>query len=184
MPSGVWRFERRSRWYVIAKRWASSRRRWTRYSAGDVAGSTIGSARPGQEQLLALLRQPGQRQVVQPQLVEDRLRRADLTLAAVDDDQVRHRPAELLRTALVPRPRPPEPAAQHLLVAGEVVRARTVRSEPAVLAGPWLALLEDDHAADRVRALDVRDVVALDAQRRAGQAERRGQLLEAASVLP
>ena len=31
------RLARRSRWYVIANRWASSRRRWTRYSAGDVA---------------------------------------------------------------------------------------------------------------------------------------------------
>ena len=107
----------------MAKRWASSRRRWTRYRADDVGGSTIGSGAAGQEQLLALLGQAGQRQVVQPELVEDRLGRADLALAAVDDDEVRHRPAALLLAALLARPGHPEPAAQDLLVAGEVVRA-------------------------------------------------------------
>ncbi len=51
-------------------------------------------------------------------------------------------------------------------------------AEPPVLAAARLALLEDDHAADRFAALEVADVVALDAGRRAGQAERVGQLLE------
>ncbi len=41
-----------------------------------------------------------------------------------------------------------------------------------------LPVLEHDHAADRLGALEVRDVVALDAQRRAGQPERIGELLE------
>ena len=73
----------------------------------------------------------------------------------------------------------PEPAAQDLLVAGEVVRAADrLDPEPPVLAGARLAVLEDDHAADRFAALEVADVVALDAQRRPGQAERLGQLLE------
>ena len=44
--------------------------------------------------------------------------------------------------------------------------------------GARLAVLEDDHAADRFAALEVADVVALDAQRRPGQPERLGQLLE------
>ena len=82
-------------------------------------------------------------------------------------------------TALLAGPREPEPATQDLLVAGEVVRALDgLDLEPAVLAGARLAVLEDDHAADRFAALEVADVVALDAERRAGQAERLGQLLE------
>ena len=64
-------------------------------------------------------------------------------------------------------------------MAGEVVRAADGPDlEPPVLAGARLAVLEDDHAADRFAALEVADVVALDAQRRAGQAERLGELLE------
>ena len=50
--------------------------------------------------------------------------------------------------------------------------------EAAVLAAARPALLEDDHAADRVRALDRRDVVALDAQRRRAQPKRAGKLVE------
>ena len=65
----------------------------------------------------------------------------------------------------------PEPAAEHLLVAGEVVRSLDRPDpEPAVLAGARLAVLEHDHAADRFAALEVADVVALDAQRRPGRA--------------
>ena len=175
----VWRFERRSRWYVIAKRWASSRSRWTRYSADDVGGRTTGVGAAGQEQLLALLGEPRQRQVVEAQLVEDLLGRGDLALAAVDDHEVGHRPAELLGFALLPVPCPPEPSPQDLLVRGEVVRSDDRPDlEPAVLARPRLALLEHDHAADRIGALDVRDVVALDPERRPGQLQRRRQLLE------
>ena len=73
----------------------------------------------------------------------------------------------------------PEPAAQDLLVAREVVRALdALDPEAPVLAAPRPALLEHDHAADRLGALEVRDVVALDAHRRSGQAEGLGQLLE------
>ena len=50
--------------------------------------------------------------------------------------------------------------------------------EPAVLAGARLAILEDDHAADRFAALEVADVVALDAQRRPGSPSAAGELLE------
>ena len=83
----------------------------------------MGSERPGQEQLLALLGQAGQGQVVQAQLVEHLARRADLALAAVDDDQVGHAPAQLLGATLLGIERTPEAASQHLLVAGEVVLA-------------------------------------------------------------
>ena len=64
-------------------------------------------------------------------------------------------------------------------MAGEVVRALdALDPEAPVLAAARLAVLEDDHAADRLGALEVRDVVALDAHRRSGQAEGLGQLLE------
>src|SRR4029078_2680100 len=47
-----------------------------------------------------------------------------------------------------------------------------------VLAGPGLPVLEDDHAPDRLAALEVADVVALDPERWPGEPERLGQLLE------
>ena len=92
------------------------------YSAGEVAGSTIGVAQAGQEQLLALLGQPGHGQVVQAQLVEHHAGGADLALAAVDDDEVGHAPAQLLGAPLLRIERAPEAPPQYLLVAGEVVR--------------------------------------------------------------
>ena len=65
-------------------------------------------------------------------------------------------------------------------MAGEVVGPLRPSADPeaAVLAAARPAVLEDDHAADGVRALDGADVVALDAQRRRGKAERVGQLLQ------
>src|SRR4029077_13738540 len=50
--------------------------------------------------------------------------------------------------------------------------------EPPVLAGAGLAVLEDDHAADRLAPLEVADVVALDARWGSRQSERIGELLE------
>src|SRR5207245_6671165 len=61
----------------------------------------------------------------------------------------------------------------------EVVRALDrLDLEAPVFPRPRLALLEHDHAPDRVGALDVRDVVALDPERRPRQPERLRQLLE------
>ena len=70
-----------------------------------------------------------------------------------------------------------EPAAQHLGDRGHVVgRAPDRRSGGTRSCGQ--PVLEDDHAGDHVGALDLRDVVALDAQRRGLQAERLGDLLQ------
>ncbi len=64
-------------------------------------------------------------------------------------------------------------------MAGEVVRPlHGLDAEPPVFPGPRLAVLEHDHAADRLRALEVGDVVALDAERRPRQAQGFGQLLQ------
>ena len=64
-------------------------------------------------------------------------------------------------------------------MAGEVVRSLdALDPEAPVLAAARLAFLEHDHAPDRLGALEVRDVVALDAHRRSGQGEGFGELLE------
>src|SRR6185503_2686275 len=108
-----------------------------------------------------------------------RLGRADLALPAIDDHEVGHGPAALLLAAFVARSRDPESPAQDLLVAGEVVGAlHGLYSEPAVLAAARLAVLEHEHAADRFAALEVGDVVALDAERQPGETQRLGQLFE------
>ena len=99
---------------MIAKRCASSRRRWSRYSACELAGSTSGVVDAGQEHLLAFLGQSEGGHVVQAQLVEHLARGVDLAHAAVDDDQVRQPPAQLLGDPLLCLERPVEAAAQHL----------------------------------------------------------------------
>src|SRR3954451_4257046 len=115
---------------------------------------------------------------MEPELVEDGLRGADLTLATVDDDEVGHRPAALLLDPLLACPRRPEPAAEDLLVAREVVRpGHRPDPEPAVLAGARLAVFEDDHAADRFAPLRVADVVALDAKGRSARGQNPSQVL-------
>ncbi len=69
-------------------------------------------------------------------------------------------------------------------MAGEVVRPfDRPDAEATVLPGARPAVLEDDHAADRARALDGADVVALDAGGHRVQLEGIGQLLERAERL-
>src|SRR5206468_4270409 len=77
----------------------------------------------GLEELLTLLGDTGEGQVVQPELVENAFRRPDLRLAAVDQDQVRHRPATLLGRALVAGACAAEPAPEDLAVGRDIVRA-------------------------------------------------------------
>ena len=43
----VMRLPRSWRWYVMAKRWASSRMRCSMYSASEPRGTRTGSASPG-----------------------------------------------------------------------------------------------------------------------------------------
>ena len=64
-----------------------------------------------------------------------------------------------------------EAPGEHLLHRRVVVVAGDVDLEPAVLALVRQAVLEHDHRPDVVGALEVGHVVALDAQRRLGQAE-------------
>src|SRR5439155_23613071 len=72
-----------------------------------------------------------------------------------------------------------EAASQDFLMGGDVVRAlHRPDPESAVLPRPRLAVLEDDHRADRLGALEVRDVITLDPGRERGQGQCVGELLE------
>ena len=111
----------------MAKRWASSRMRWSRYSASDRRGIRTGSACAGHVDLLEPLGQRRHRDLlVEPQLLEHPHGHVELALAAVDQQQLR-RVGELARS-LGDRLRPlgevgGEAAGQHLLHGREVVVA-------------------------------------------------------------
>ena len=66
----------------------------------------------------------------------------------------------------------PEPPAQHLLHRGEVVLALVLDLEVPVVRPLRQPVLEHGHRRDDLGALQVRDVEALDAQRRLGEVQR------------
>ena len=150
----------------------------------------------GQPDLLETLGQPADRDVDHPELAHRRLGGRHLGRPAVDDDQARARrrtcaagrsrgrPASA-RTRWRPRwtgllvEQPPEPPGDHLVHGGHVVLPLDpLDHEPAVLALARQAVLEDDHARHDLGALEVGDVVALDAQRRRVEPERLLDLLQ------
>ncbi len=109
---------------------------------------------------------------------------AELALATVDDDQVGEGPIVVLEG-------PPKPAQEDLVHRSEVVVLTPVLAESRALAGVdaldlevavgrvvGLAVAEYDHGGDRVAALDVADVVTLDAPRQATEAQSLAQTLE------
>ena len=74
---------------------------------------------------------------------------------------------------------PREAARDHLGHRGEVVLAvQPAHRELAVVRLLRHRVLEDDHRADDLLPLDVRDVVALDPERQALEVQRLTQLLE------
>ena len=146
-----------------------------------------GSLSPGSQTSSMPLGQPADGDVDDAELGQRPAGGGDLRGAAVDDQQVRRvgepaRPALLGGDCPARRGRsclvlevPGEPAAHDLGHRGGVVGALRDGEAPVVglLGQP---VLEDDHAGDHVGALDVRDVDALDPQRRVGQLERLLQL--------
>ena len=112
---------------------------------------------------------------VEPELGEHLARRRELRLAAVDDHEV----GPLAETA-VGHALGRESAAQHLAHHRDVVGLAGVEPhlEAAVALGVGAAVGEHDHRADRLLAVQRRDVVALDAQRRCRQRERALELQE------
>src|SRR5438552_6418685 len=92
------------------------------------------------EQLLALLCERGDRYTQQSRVGERGLPGGELALAAVEDHEVRDRPA----VAVVDRPL--EPPAQRVAQVGEVVVAGAdLRAEPAVRVLRRAPALESDH---------------------------------------
>ena len=74
---------------------------------------------------------------------------------------------------------PAEAPAEHLLQHGEVIRALDCLDLEVPIVGRFgSAILEDDHRADRVLALDVGNVVALDPDREGRQRQPRLQVVE------
>ena len=138
---------------------------------------------PGHVHLLEPLGQRGDRDLrLQAQFPHDALGHRQLALAAVDDEQLR-RVGEPAR-AFAPLPDRPvalgqvgrEATGQDLFHRRVVVVAGDVLDlEAAVVALLGQAVLHHHHRPDVIGALEVRHVVALDAQRRFGE---RQQVLE------
>ena len=102
-----------------------------------------------------------------------------LTLPAVDDDEVRRRGEALVVVLPGPVRQAREPTRDHLCHGGEVVHSLLPPdAELAVVRLLRQRVLEDDHGADVLGAHRGRDVEALDADRKRLQVERLAQLLE------
>ena len=182
---------RRVRWWVIAKRCASSRTRCSSWSSGvswrqHAAARGGPGGRPPRSAWPA--RRPPRRARGSPAA---RAARAELARPAVDDDQVRQRRERLVALGVVRRevllalPLRQAPA-EHLLHRREVVGHALGR--PADVEAPVVGLLrraalEDDHRRGRVRAHEVRDVEALDAQRERVEPQRGLQAVERLDAL-
>src|SRR4051812_818461 len=139
----------------------------------------------GPVHLLEPLGETGDADVLEAQLLEDADRHAELALAAVDEQEVRRVREPLARArpfvALVEVTA--EPPGEHLFHRREVVLTVLVSDLEAPVVGPLREpVLHHDHRADDLGALEVRDVEALDAQRRLRQVERVLQRRERASA--
>ena len=118
------------------------------------------------------------------ELAYDLQRRPQLAFATVDDDKVGHGPFVLQGLlclhifagdggfGLLTTGTPAEAAAQHLLMAGEIVwPLDRLDFETAIFAIFGASRLKHDHRAYRVGTRGVGDVVAFDAIRWSGQVE-------------
>src|SRR6267378_7216664 len=120
---------------------------------------------------LLLLGQRDHREVVEAEVLEYLEPDIELAATPIDQNQVRQRRPLLQRLR--------EPPRQDLAQRGEVVGARDgPDAEALVVVLLETAVLPDDHRADLLGPLDVGDVIALDAVRETGEAERALKLLE------
>ena len=171
MIDSVIALSRRLRWWVIAKRCASSRTRCSSCSSGVSCGNTMGFGLPGVNTSSIRL--------ASETTVTPRSRKPcsgsrpalELALAAVDHHEVRQRGERRVAVGVVGRllglllPLR-EAARQHLRHRGEIIVALDLANgETPVIALLRRAALEDDHRRDGVGAADVRDVEALDPHR-------------------
>ena len=140
----------------------------------------LGTAR--HEHLLELLGEGAHRDLLaEPHLVEHRSRHAELSLAAIHDQQLgRVGEAALLGWRQITLGQVvPQPPAQHLIHGRVVIVAIDIaKPEVPVLAAARQTILEHHHRTDVVGSLQVAHVVALDAQRRPWQLQVLGQLVQ------
>ena len=123
---------------------------------------------------------------VEPEVLEDLRRDAQLSAAAVHHDErrrIREPPPLALGRRVLLLQQPREPTGEHLLHAGEIVLSGDALDlEPAVVGALGQAVLEDHHRSDRVGGPEVGDVVALDPEGRLLEAELLGELRERAGA--
>ena len=118
----------------------------------------------------------GDRQITETELGQNRAHRRQLPLPAIDQQQIR--PGGNLARSFGPAftlllQQPAEPPGQHLAHHGEIIRSDILRLdvELAVLRLHESIRPGDNHATDRVAALDMRVVINLDAGRNLWQTE-------------
>ena len=144
-PSAASACRAAARWRVIANRWASSRTRWTSWSAGSLRDSRIGSGRPGT--------QISSSRLARPTTGSSSPSRSSAVSAAWSCP----RPPSTRTRSGISRPlrlQPPVAALHDLGHAPEVVRLEQVLRgdvEEPVVRLLRLAVLEDHHATRRCR---------------------------------
>ena len=113
------------RWYVIAKRCASSRTCCSRYSASESRGMRTGSARPGQVHLLEPLGEAGDADVLEPSSSSTRTATSSWPLPPSISSRFGGYANRLpgVRAFVALAEVVAEPAGQHLLHRREVVLA-------------------------------------------------------------
>ena len=115
------------RWNVTAKRCASSRMRWIRRSAGLSVASAIAILAIAREEQLLLLGDPDRDERSEPELLERLVGRRELALAAVDQHEIRKRPARLEKLAVAPQ--------DDFVHRGEVVQDHCARGSALARCG-------------------------------------------------
>ena len=129
----------------------------------------------GEIDLLEALGQRRHADVFEPEVLEHPHRDTELTLAPVDEEQVRRvgEPLAGARTFVALGEVAAEAPGQRLFHRGEVVLALLVAHlEAPVVGALGQAVFHHHHRRDDLGSLEVRDVEALDAQRRFGQVQR------------
>ena len=185
----VMAWSRRPRWWVIAKRCASSRTRWSSRSASESPGIGTGSERPGTKTSSIRLARPITATSSEPRSSSGASARMpaeswplppSITIRSGSEAKLSSRSESCGReVGLVLEAG--DAASEDLLDRGEVVgpgRPVAADAEAAVVGLLRRAALEDDHRGHGVLAADVRDVEALDPHRQARQGQRVLQLGE------
>src|SRR5262245_21166450 len=127
---------------------------------------------PLHEQQLFAFRDRRRGQCFQSQLAKRRRRRRQLTLAAIDQNQIRQ------RSAFPQQPR--VPPADYFIHRSEIISFAFdgANLELSIVAFFHQAVLADDHRGDVLRSLDIRNIERFDHRRKRRQLEHILQLVQ------